>query len=53
MKRRRPKLRWEDEVDNDVKAVEETNWKNPDMNRQIWQNHLRKDRDKKKRLFCQ
>jgi hypothetical protein len=26
--RERPELRWEDEVNNDVKALEEMNWKN-------------------------
>jgi hypothetical protein len=27
-KRERPKLRWKDGVDNDVKALRERNWKN-------------------------
>jgi hypothetical protein len=33
---------WEDEVDNDVEALGERNWKNIPRNRQIWQNPLRK-----------
>jgi hypothetical protein len=48
----RPKLRWEDEVDNDVKALGERNWKNLARNRQIWQNLLRKAMAQKG-LFCQ
>jgi hypothetical protein len=31
----RPKLRWEDGVNNDVQALEERNWKNLAKNRQI------------------
>jgi hypothetical protein len=34
-KRGRPKLRWEDGVDNYVKALVERNWKNLAGNRQI------------------
>jgi hypothetical protein len=39
---RRPKLRWEDGVDNDVKPLGDRNWQNLARNRQIWQNLLRK-----------
>jgi hypothetical protein len=41
-KRGRPKLRWDDGMDNDVKALSERNWKNVDRNRQIWQTLLRR-----------
>jgi hypothetical protein len=32
-KRGRPKMRWEDRMDNDVKILGERNWKNLAMNR--------------------
>jgi hypothetical protein len=51
-KRGRPKLRWEDGMGNDVKALGEINWKNLARNRQIWKNHLRKA-VAQKGLFCQ
>jgi hypothetical protein len=35
-------VKWEDGVDNDVKALGERSWKNLSRNRQIWQNLLRK-----------
>jgi hypothetical protein len=38
----RPKLKWEDGVDNNVKSLGESDWKNPARNRQIWQNLLMK-----------
>jgi hypothetical protein len=41
-RRGRPKLRWEDGVDKDVKALGERNWKNVARNREIWQKLLRK-----------
>jgi hypothetical protein len=41
-RRGRPKLRWEDGVDKDVKTLEERNWKNIARNREIWQKLLRK-----------
>jgi hypothetical protein len=37
-KRGKHKLRWEDGVDNDVKAVAKRNWENLFRNRQIWKN---------------
>jgi hypothetical protein len=40
--RGKTKLRWEDGMDNDVKALEEGKWENLARNRQIWQNHVRK-----------
>jgi hypothetical protein len=45
-------LRWADEVDNDVKALGERNWKNIARNWQIWQTLLRKAMAQKG-LFCQ
>jgi hypothetical protein len=41
-KRGRPKVRREDGVDNDVKALGERKWINTAKNRQAWQNLLRK-----------
>jgi hypothetical protein len=41
-RRGRPKLRWEDGVGKDVKALGERNWKNIARNREIWQKLLRK-----------
>jgi hypothetical protein len=49
--RGRPKLRWEDGVDDDVKPLGEGNWKNMARNRQIWQDLLRKAVSQKG-LFC-
>jgi hypothetical protein len=46
------KLSWEDEVDNDVKALGERNRKHLARNRQILQNLLRKA-VAQKGLFCQ
>jgi hypothetical protein len=40
--RGRPELRWEDEVDDDVKALGERKWETLARNRQIWQNLLGK-----------
>jgi hypothetical protein len=50
-KRVRPKLKWEDRVDKDVKTLVERNWKNLARNRQIWQNLLRKGMAQKG-VFC-
>jgi hypothetical protein len=47
----RPKLRWEVGVDNDVKALGESNLKNLARNTQIWQNLLKKAMAQKG-LFC-
>jgi hypothetical protein len=41
-RRGRPKLRWEDGVDKDVKALGERNWRNIARDREIWQKLLRK-----------
>jgi hypothetical protein len=40
--RGRPKLRWKDGVDKDVKDLGERNWKNIARDREIWQKFLRK-----------
>jgi hypothetical protein len=37
IKRGNINLRWEDGVDNDVKAMGKGNWENLDRNRQLWQ----------------
>jgi hypothetical protein len=51
-RRGRPKLRWEDGVDKEVKALGERNWKNIATNREIWQKLLRKAKAQKG-LLCQ
>jgi hypothetical protein len=51
-KRGRPKLRWDDGMDKDVKALGKRNWKNIARSRQIWQNLLTKSMAQK-RLSCQ
>jgi hypothetical protein len=51
-RRGRPKLRWEDGVDKDVKALEERNWKNIARNTEMWQKLLRKAMAQKG-LLCQ
>jgi hypothetical protein len=50
-KRGRPKLRWEDGVDNYVKTLGERYWKNLLRKRQIWQSLLRKDMAQKVLFF--
>jgi hypothetical protein len=51
-KRGRPKLRWKDGLNDDVKALEERNCKTLARNRNMWQNLLRKAMAQKG-LFCQ
>jgi hypothetical protein len=38
----RPKLRWEDEVIQDIKALGVRNWRNVAMEKESWQKLLRK-----------
>jgi hypothetical protein len=47
----RPKLIWEDGLDNDVITLRERRWKNLIRNRQIWQNLISKA-VAQKGLFC-
>jgi hypothetical protein len=51
-RRGRPKLRWEDGMDKNVKALGERNLKNIARNREIWQKLLRKAMAQKG-LLCQ
>jgi len=50
--RGRPKLRWEDGVMEDVRKVEERNWRNAARNRDRWQKLLKKTLAQKG-LLCQ
>jgi len=50
--RGRPKLRWEDGVMEDVRKVEERNWRNAARNRDSWQKLLKKALAQKG-LLCQ
>jgi hypothetical protein len=40
--RGRPKIRWEDGVDNGIKAIRIRNWKSVALNRETWDKQLRK-----------
>jgi len=40
----RPKLRWEDGVDQDMRILEVRNWKRVALNRDEWTKHLKKAR---------
>jgi hypothetical protein len=40
----RPKLRWEDDVIQDIKTLGVKNWRNVAMEKESWQNLLRKAR---------
>jgi hypothetical protein len=40
--RGRPKIRWEDSVDDDSKAIGTMNWKSVALNRETWDKQLRK-----------
>jgi hypothetical protein len=41
---RRPKLRWGDSVDNDIRILGERNWRNLALNREEWRKLLKKAR---------
>jgi hypothetical protein len=40
--RGRPKMRWEDGVDDDSKAIAIQNWRNVALNQETWDKQLRK-----------
>jgi hypothetical protein len=40
----RPKLRWGDSVDHDIRILRERNWRNLALNREEWRKLLKKSR---------